>query len=84
MNSKSVAESYRQLKEKAAQGYWAQRILAETGYLIELLYRKGVDTGLLIEEAVGRRQNGRSSSCSRCLKGIRSTRCSVRPMPILI
>ena len=53
MNSNSVAESYRQLKEKAAQGYWAQRILAETGYLMELLYGKEDDTGLLIEEAVG-------------------------------
>lgn len=44
--------NYRRLRKHAYRSYWEKRILAETGYLIELLYEKDESAKVLLEQVV--------------------------------
>ena len=48
----NIFADYRKLKKHAYRSYWEQRILAETGYLIELLYEKDESAKAVLDETV--------------------------------
>lgn len=52
-----IYEDYRVLQKKACRSYWEKRILAEIGYLIELLYNKEVSAQALLEQATEQLMN---------------------------
>ena len=46
-----VFSKFRTLRSKAYNSYWERRILAEVGYLIELLYDKGGQAKCCLDQA---------------------------------
>ena len=52
MHKYDTLGSYRTLRKKACHSYWEQRILAQVGFLLRLLYGESRDSDELLEEAV--------------------------------